>query len=926
MSVYKDYLIDGEKKASLVSFMRKELPDSTDTLSDPEVYKLAQDYFIEDENGNLYEYEDWDASEYDYDYTNDVDSVNTSPSALNSLQHKRDTLENYSQYIPQAKFQRAMEKHYQENPEAISEIRKASSLVTPEGRITGEDKLSLPFSDAWFEDLSEFALGDIIMPLLPEHRQKALKQTINERTAGLNYRIRHGDDKYSFDEEESILMTGPKKHSTWEPGIADNIMNQILATGASDIAGYIGAGKIMQIVNPQIGSTLLKAAINSQVGKWILSRTPNFINKTIPNSKAGLWLKEGMFKNFDKFKAADQAFTVGQINGMLHTHYAALESVANQTSNRGKYVDNNGTINHWDLAIDITKGYAEGVAVGSIVGIQNNLFDSALKHSSILRKKGDKLKGRALYGLTNPVSKYASHGITYTTMPLIWDEERRAQYISKDGSINFGKYFADVTVMGGYSLTLVGASQALGNYGNVSGRMKMPDFKVKLNANEIKILKTKWKESQMASAGKGQKDISFEGWIRSLNQGELANLMRGKSPIKVPLMEKLKSFIGIRPTMPWDRHSKIFSQPLPAKFSLPEALRKIRNDVKNDIAYESNKKTNVNLQTNEQKLLLNSRNNVASDLKGKVPYEFFEKTVGDMSESVDMGNGLKSIYDIANESLRIIDKITIKNENGESIGVDNSLATNEEMFFLQAYAPSVIPAYQGYRDTYLMTDDGKEAYIKRYESEKGVTLNKKQRKLLVEVAKNQNEALDELRDYLNRKKFDGDSENEQTNVKNKNNKPDLTPKKLKVILLDENGVPSTNEVLSIDASEATKLIDLGRAMKVSFAKNKNIPTNVIDNNSAGKGDIGALEDAVIIPKLDTNIKQGQFKSWIKELDAEVDPVTYKTISVGNNVLQTRIEGMVNNKGNREIPSRVIEGSNISTSRCNASKDERAQYK
>ena len=58
-------------------------------------------------------------------------------------------------------------------------------------------------------------------------------------------------------------------------------------------------------------------------------------------------------------------------------------------------------------------------------------------------------------------------------------------------------------------------------------------------------------------------------------------------------------------------------------------------------------------------------------------------------------------------------------------------------------------------------------------------------------------------------------------------------------------------------------------MKVSFAKNKNIPTNGIDNNSAGKGDIGALEDAVIIPKLDTNIKQGQFKSWIKELDAEI---------------------------------------------------------
>jgi len=893
-SVNNENYIGGDKKPKLVSFMRDKFKDLTDTLSDKNVYELAQDYFPQ------YDYEDWNESEYDYDYASSYEDIDISPDSLNSVLHTEENLKSLIDTIPQEKFEKAMDNYYKENPEAKIRENPLGSLP---------DKFQDPFAAA-----SELTIADIIMPIVnfSDKRKRKLKQQINERTAGLNHRIRTGEDKYKID-DTPVMMGGTLDY---DESIGEGIGNTILGTGVSDIAGWIGAGKIMKMVNPRVGSTILNAGIKSKYGQWVISRTPDFIKKTLPNSKLGIWMKNNIFKNFDRNKAADQMFNIGQINAMIHTHQGVTQSVADQLTNRGKYKDNNGTISIWDTTIDAGTSYAEGVAVGTAVGFTNNVFDSAWKHSSKLWLKSPSFRNTIQLSLTSPVSKYASHGITYTSMPLIWDKERRAQYIDDNGNIKFGKYWADVGVMSGYSLALVGTSQALGYTGQAKKSAFAKGFiekfdlkKVKLNKNEMTQLKKKHIESQRAAAGKGEKDVAFDEWLSSLDKGKVANLIKGKEGISVSLKEKLLATFGVRPTMPWNRNSKMYSEPLPSHLSLPETLRNIKKQVKSDITYETNKKTNTNLQTNEQKMLNDSKNSISGELKGKVPYEFYEETVNDLSKDVDMGNGLKSIYDIATESLRIIDKISITDNQGKVIGVDHSKATDEDLFFLQAYAPSVIPAYQGYKDTYLGTDEGKDAYIKRYENEKGITLNNKQKKLLIDVAINQNNQLDVIRDYLNRRRTTGFSESEQIIVKDKNVKPELSPEFSKVILLDKEGLPITGEVLSIDKAEAQALIEAKRAMTVSFAKNNNIDTFETDNKSVGNKNIEAIEDAVLTPKLDTKIKQGQFKSWIKELDAKVDAVTYKTISVGNNILQTRIEEMVNNKGNREIPNRVIEGIN-----------------
>ena len=913
----KDIYIEGDKKTRLVDWMRKEFPDITSTIKqDSSVYKLAQEYYPD------YEYEPWDEDEYSYDYNSDAFSVDTSPDTLNSFEFSDTNIQNLVSQISDSDKVKIIEEHKKDPNFNIWDV-----IPTETGRQIGKVLSLTEFWDNlaqyWDNNLAKLGniqLGDIAMHAMSDERKKSLQRKMNESTAGLAYRTRNdGEDKYKID-DMPVEMGGMEQYN---PGVRENIVNQVLSLSVADIASFILAGKITKVINPKVGSTVLKATENSKIFQWMASRTPEFITKTLPNTKAGLMAKNTIFKNFDKYKAADQMFTISQMNGIVMSYHGAIQSRHDQMFGLGKYKDKkDGTVNLWDMGIDMGRYYGEGVAVGSVAGLTNNIFDSAFKYTSSLVRKNPSKINMVKNAVASPVTKYASHGITYTTMPLLWDKERRKTYIDKNGNINFSKYWSDVTVMSGYSLALVGTSQAVGNLGNAKryafeesklGKKYVNYKTLRLNKEETKILRKKWIEAQQASAGKGKKDVTFEDWVKSLDKGQLADLMKGKAKVSVNLWEKLTSNIGFRPRMPWERNAKIFSEPLPDNINLPKVLKNIQNNLKEDIAYENNKKTNTNLQSNQTKLLTESLNNVSADLKGKVPYEFFEKTITDLSESVDMGDGLKSIYEIANKSLEIIDRISIKNDKGEVIGVNNGKATDDDIYFLQAYAPSVIPAYQGYRDTYLNSDEGQEAYITRYEVENNVKLNDKQRKLLIDVAKSQNEQLDEIRDYLNRAKIEGFGENEQPLIKNKNNEAPSAAKYEKVILLDENGLPINGEVLSLNKSEADKLIDSKRAIKVSFAKNKNIPVGNSQNNSVGDDSRLAKIEQMLKTgtpaKLDTQISEAQHVQWIDELEAEVNPVTWKTESIGNNVLQTRIEDIVNKKNKRIIPDRVIEGIN-----------------
>ena len=101
-SDYKENYIGGDKKPKLVSFMRGKFKDLTDTLSDPDVYSLAQDYFPE------YDYEDWNESEYDYDYPSSYEDFDISPDSLNSVLHTEENLKSLIDTIPKEKLEKAL--------------------------------------------------------------------------------------------------------------------------------------------------------------------------------------------------------------------------------------------------------------------------------------------------------------------------------------------------------------------------------------------------------------------------------------------------------------------------------------------------------------------------------------------------------------------------------------------------------------------------------------------------------------------------------------------------------------------------------------------------------------------------------------------------------------------------------------------------
>ena len=80
--------------------------------------------------------------------------------------------------------------------------------------------------------------------------------------------------------------------------------------------------------------------------------------------------------------------------------------------------------------------------------------------------------------------------------------------------------------------------------------------------------------------------------------------------------------------------------------------------------------------------------NISKDIGIEKPIEFFEKTINKDNKAIDTQQGLQNIYDIAEKSLEIIDKVTITDDKGEAVGYDNSKMTEDDQFFLNFYTGS----------------------------------------------------------------------------------------------------------------------------------------------------------------------------------------------------------------------------------------------
>ena len=914
-----DNYITPNKQLDVVSFIRnnykeltRDIPDTDD--GNKKIYGMAPSMFPD------WTFSDWD-EEYFRDYPEDLNYIDTSPQVVNELLDAEDEAYNTGiSYIPPKKIKEALDGYKGKKRDIGQELFDYQSTLTE--IMKGNLKSN-----------REDVFGELIMKYLPEDWQNDLKITINNRAAGHNYQIRTGEEKYQIDETH--------EH---DPSIFQNLTNHILATGVYDLGTFYLGGKFAKGLSNIPGV--------KQFTNWASSRTANYIGKVLPNTKSVNKIKDFVGKYYDPKTAGEQIFDLGQNFGFTHAVWAATESAANQRTGKGKYEGGDGLINPTDLIVDSAIGYGEGLALGTAVGFGNNIFDSVYKFSKPRWLKGQRdAKTTAGMIMSNPISKYGSHGVTFATLPLMWDKERRNHYVNEDGNINFGRWAGDVLVGSGMSYFYVGSSVAYGKAGNLrifnkdnAARLGNKNFITKLSEKERIVLKKKITDM---TAGRG-KDKGFEEWWKEFTnpklkskKGEsskqlleretklsqenislLTGLMRGKRGLPTTLKEKLKSYLGIRPEMPWARYNKGYSEQLPNEINLPKNLLEIRNQVKKDISYEKSKTTNKSLRTEEQNLMNTSMENVSKDLGGKVPYEFFEKDISVSNKSVDMGEGLKTVYEIADKSLKIIDKISIKNNKGETIGVDNSKLNDDDAWFLQAYTPSVIPAYQGYKDTYLNTKEGNDELIRRYEVEEnnGNPIAENQKKLLLTVAQNQVDRLDVIREYYNRKSLDGNTESEQMPVAKGDKTPKLAPKYKNIILLDKDGLPMDNVVHRVDKSEANRLIELKRALGVKGAENQGISTNTVESSSQGNnknlGPLSKLEqkldnlEKTIVgsekARDNVNINNKKLEVIKSKLGAEMDELN-NTVSVENNILLNKIQNYKNDKGKQIISNARIDG-------------------
>ena len=914
-----DNYITPNKQLDVVSFIRnnykeltRDIPDTDD--GNKKIYGMAPSMFPD------WSFSNWD-EEYFRDYPEDLNYIDTSPQVVNELLDAEDEAYNTGiSYIPPKKIKEALDGYKGKKRDIGQELFDYQSTLTE--IMKGNLKSN-----------REDVFGELIMKYLPEDWQNDLKITINNRAAGHNYQIRTGEEKYQIDETH--------EH---DPSIFQNLTNHILATGVYDLGTFYLGGKFAKGLSNIPGV--------KQFTNWASSRTANYVGKVLPNTKSVNKVKDFIGKYYDPKTAGEQIFDLGQNFGFTHAVWAATESAANQRTGKGKYEGGDGLINPTDLIVDSAIGYGEGLALGTAVGFGNNIFDSVYKFSKPRWLKGQRdAKTTAGMIMSNPISKYGSHGVTFATLPLMWDKERRNHYVNEDGNINFGKWAGDVLVGSGMSYFYVGSSVAYGKAGNLrifnkdnAARLGNKNFITKLSEKERIVLK---KKITNMTAGRG-KDKGFEEWWKEFTnpklkrkEGEsskqlleretklsqenislLTGLMRGKRGLPTTLKEKLKSYLGIRPEMPWARYNKGYSEQLPNEINLPKNLLEIRNQVKKDISYEKSKTTNKSLRTEEQNLMNTSMENVSKNLGGKVPYEFFEKDISVSNKSVDMGEGLKTVYEIADKSLKIIDKISIKNNKGETIGVDNSKLNDDDAWFLQAYTPSVIPAYQGYKDTYLNTKEGNDELIRRYEVEEnnGNPIAENQKKLLLTVAQNQVDRLDVIREYYNRKSLDGNTESEQMPVAPGDKTPKLGPKYKNIILLDKDGLPMDNVVHRVDKSEANRLIELKRALGVKGAENQGISTNTVESSSQGNnknlGPLSKLEqkldnlEKTIVgsekARDNVNINNKKLEVIKSKLGAEMDELN-NTVSVENNILLNKIQNYKNDKGKQIISNARIDG-------------------
>tara|TARA_R100000808_G_scaffold7970_1_gene22832 strand:+ start:2547 stop:9641 length:7095 start_codon:yes stop_codon:yes gene_type:complete len=317
--------------------------------------------------------------------------------------------------------------------------------------------------------------------------------------------------------------------------------------------------------------------------------------------------------------------------------------------------------------------------------------------------------------------------------------------------------------------------------------------------------------------------------------------------------------------------AKIEGLPAPRNINFGTEIRRIQSNIVSDIKYENNKLIDKNYRSAESNMLQESMNNIKGELGLKTPFEFFDKDLSIETELIETVDGLKELRNIVDNTVKILDKAGIKNNNGEYTGVEIDKLTENDIAYLTYITPTGLNAYQGYRLKNFETDEGKQEYIKRYEKENNTTLSDIQRKAVLKAQESRIKRYDILKSDINKTLLEGISPQEQIK-KDKSSELDLKNKD--VILVDENGKALNGNIISIDKESAEQGIEKGELKSVVDAKKEGIETKEIPSVSFGrakeaKAELKELLREVIKEEMPVGQNIPKTSSQIKEITKDI---------------------------------------------------------
>ena len=262
-----------------------------------------------------------------------------------------------------------------------------------------------------------------------EHKglKDAIKRGLNQTVTGLNYNVNKSEDIYDIDMDK------------YNPNVIETVVQHL--TSMSDptgllalFGGYGLAGRTgtytwrgLKSMPPKFMSWYRKASGNYKVG-------------SIAKTKNGLsWRKKIL--DYIEGEGSDRlAFGTTGFGG-AGAIFAAIQSKADQTMNRGKYKGGNGTINPWDTINDSWQGFQESATTGLLITGVGQASQIANIWGSASWKMGHKnYKTFAAKILGSKTSQLGIQGAIFTTMPIALNEEVRKSYYDEEGNFRWKQY------------------------------------------------------------------------------------------------------------------------------------------------------------------------------------------------------------------------------------------------------------------------------------------------------------------------------------------------------------------------------------------------------------------------------------------------------------------------------------------------------